>query len=161
MLLRKRAWDIMNEDFSTIEDSASLAEAIRALRDSMKEAPDNHVVVVKKKNGSLRGVVSIWTMLKAVEEIVLKDEDLSLTEEADWDRAFKRAGTACCSTALDEHIEEDVAILKPTDPMLVVLEIFRKKKRSWALVQEGGNIIGVVLLSDVYREITRDLVQQF
>ncbi len=45
--------------------------------------------------------------------------------------------------------------------MLVVLEIFRKKKRTWALVQEGGNIIGVVLLSDAYREVTRDLVQQF
>ncbi|NDV21153.1 CBS domain-containing protein [Desulfovibrio sp. JC022] len=161
MLLRKRAWDIMNEEFSTIDESASLSEAVRSLRDSMKEAPDNHIVVVKKKNGSLRGVVSIWTMLKAVEDLVLKDEDLSLSEEADWDRAFKRAGTACCSAALDGHIEEDVAILKPTDPMLVVLEIFRKKKRTWALVQEGGNIIGVVLLSDVYREVTRDLVQQF
>ncbi|MFW5501090.1 MULTISPECIES: CBS domain-containing protein [unclassified Maridesulfovibrio] len=161
MLLRKRAWDIMNEEFSTIEDSASLAEAVRTLRDSMKETPDNHIVVVKKKNGSLRGVVSIWTLLKAVEDMVLKDEDLTLTEEADWDRAFKRAGTACCSASLDDHIEEDVVILKPTDPMLVVLEIFRKKKRTWALVQEGGNIIGVVLLSDAYREVTRDLVQQF
>ena len=161
MLLRKRAWDIMNEEFSTIEDSASLAEAVRSLRDSMKEAPDNHIVVVKKKNGSLRGVVSIWTLLKAVEDLVLKDEDLTLTEDADWDRAFRRAGTACCSTGLDDHIEEDVVILKPTDPMLVVLEIFRKKKKTWALVQEGGNIIGVVLLSDVYREVIRDLVQQF
>ncbi len=151
----------MNEEFSTIEDSASLAEAVRSLRDSMKESPDNHIVVVKKKNGSLRGVVSIWTLLKAVEDLVLKDEDLTLTEEADWDRAFKRAGTACCSASLDDHIEEDVVILKPTDPMLVVLEIFRKKKRTWALVQEGGNIIGVVLLSEVYREVTRDLVQQF
>lgn len=56
MLLRKRAWDIMNEDFSTIEDSASLAEAVRTLRDSMKETPDNHVVVVKKKNGSSAGL---------------------------------------------------------------------------------------------------------
>ena len=84
MLLRKRAWDIMNEEFSTIDDSASLAEAVRTLRDSMKEMPDNHIVVVKKKNGSLRGVVSIWTLLKAVEDMVLKDEDLTLTEEADW-----------------------------------------------------------------------------
>jgi len=49
MLLRKRAWDIMNEEFSTIAESASLSEAVRSLRDSMKEAPDNHIVVVKKK----------------------------------------------------------------------------------------------------------------
>ncbi len=161
MLLRKRAWDMMREDFATIDESASLAEGIRTLRDSMKTAPDNSVVVVKKKNGSLRGVASIWTLLKAVEDQVLKDEDLSLTEETDWDRAFKRAGTACCSASLEDHIEEEVAILKPTDPMLVVLEIFRKKKRSWALVQEGGKIIGVVLLGDLYRELTRDLVTQF
>lgn len=151
----------MREDFTKIDDSASLAEGIRVLRDSMKETPDNNVVVVLKKNGALRGVISIWTMLKAVEDKVMRDEDLSLTEETDWDRAFKRAGTACSASSLDDHIEEDVAILKPTDPMLVVLEIFRKKKRSWALVQEGGKIIGVVLLSDVYREMTRDLVSQF
>ena len=161
MLLRKRAWDMMREEFTTIEESASLAEGIRVLRDSMKETPDNSVVVVLKKNGALRGVISIWTMLKAVEDQVLRDEDLSLTEETDWDRAFKRAGTSCCAASLDEHIEEDVAILKPTDPMLVVLEIFRKKKQSWALVQEGGKIIGVVQLSDLYRELTRDLVTQF
>ncbi|WP_027723205.1 CBS domain-containing protein [Maridesulfovibrio zosterae] len=161
MLLRKRAWDMMREEFATIDESASLAEGIRMLRDSMKNAPDNSIVVVKKKNGSLRGVASIWTMLKAVEDQVLKDDDLSLTEETDWDRAFKRAGTACCAASLEDHIEEDVAILKPTDPMLVVLEILRKRNRSWALVSEGGKIIGVVLLSDVYRELTRDLVTQF
>ncbi|WP_432737934.1 CBS domain-containing protein [Maridesulfovibrio sp. FT414] len=161
MLLRKRAWDMMREEFTTIDESASLAEGIRILRESMKKSPDNSVVVVLNKNGALRGVISIWTMLKAVEDQVLRDEELSLIEDADWDRAFKRAGTACCSETLDAHIEEDVAILKPTDPMLVVLEIFRKKKRSWALVQEGGKIIGVVLLSEVYRELTRDLVSQF
>jgi CBS domain containing-hemolysin-like protein len=161
MLLRKRAWDMMHEDFATIDESASLAEAIRLLRDSMKTAPDNNIVVVKKKNGSLKGVASIWTMLKAVEEKVLKDEDLRLDENTDWDRAFKRAGTACSHSSLDEHIETDIPILKPRDPMLVVLELFRKKHRSWALVQEGGSIIGVVLISDVYRELTRDLVTQF
>ncbi|MBI9109741.1 CBS domain-containing protein [Maridesulfovibrio ferrireducens] len=161
MLLRKRAWDMMREDFATIDESASLAETIRLLRDSMKTAPDNNIVVVKTKKGSLRGVASIWTMLKAVEDKVLKDEDLRLNEDTDWDRAFKRAGTACCHSTLDDHIETDIPILKPTDPMLVVLEIFRKKHRSWALVQEGGSIIGVVLISDVYRELTRDLVTQF
>lgn len=49
MLLRKRAWDMMREDFATIDESASLAEGIRTLRDSMKTAPDNSVVVVKRK----------------------------------------------------------------------------------------------------------------
>ncbi len=151
----------MHEDFVSIDESASLAEGITVLREGMKASPDNNVVVVLKKNGELRGVISVWSMFKAVEDLVLKDEDLNLTGETDWDRAFKRAGTASCSASLDEHIEEDVAIFKPTDPMLVVLEIFRKKKRSWALVQEGGKIIGVVLLSDVYRELSRDLITQF
>ena len=161
MLLRKRAWDMMHEDFSTIDESSSLAEAIKVLRESMKVTPENSIVVVKNKKGSLRGVASIWTMLKGVEEQVLRDEELTLTEEADWDMVLKKAGTTCCSIPLNQYIEKDVSILKPTDPILVVLEIFRKKKRSWALVQEGGKIIGVVLLSDVYREVTRELISQF
>lgn len=158
MLLRKRAWDMMHEDFATVDESASLAEAIRTLRESMKTIPQNSVVVVLKKNGSPRGILSVWELLKAVEDGVLKDEELRLTEETDWDQAFKRAGTLCAREALDKHIVDDFTVLKPTDPMLVVVELIRKGKQPWALVQEGGKVIGVVHLNDIYREMTRDLV---
>lgn len=158
MLLRKRAWDMMRDEFATVSESASLAEAIRALRESMKSSPENSIIVVLKKNGSPRGVISVWTLLKAIQDGVLKDEELSINENADWDQAFKRAGVLCANESLDKYIDENFTMFKPTDPMLVVLELIRKKKQPWALVQEGGKIIGVVIVSDIYQELTRDLV---
>ncbi|WP_027180320.1 CBS domain-containing protein [Maridesulfovibrio bastinii] len=158
MLLRKRAWDMMREEFATVSESASLAEAIRVLRESMKETPENSIIVVLKKNGNPRGVVSVWTLLKAIQDGVFKDEELSLTENVDWDEAFKRAGVLCADEPLEKYIDENFTMFRPTDPMLVVLELIRKKRQPWALVQEGGKVIGVVIVSDIYQELTRDLV---
>lgn len=158
MLLRKRAWDMMRDEFATVDESASLAEAIKTLRESMKESPENSIVVVLKKDGSPKGVVSVWTLFKAIQDGVLKDEELSFSENADWDEAFKRAALLCADEPLAKYVDENFTMFKPTDPMLVVLELIRKKRQPWAIVQEGGKVIGVVIASDIYQELTRDLV---
>ena len=162
MLLRKRAWDLMREEFPTVSEDATLAEAIRVLRHEMKESPENYIVVVKKKNGTIKGVVSIWDALKAVESSVLKDENLKMSEETDWDQAFARASKICTQTALnDDLLETDVPLLRPNDPLLIVLETLLAKHRSWAVVEEGGRVIGIVLAADVFRELSRDMVKAF
>ena len=48
MLLRKRAWDIMREDYASVREDASLSEAIRALGESRKKQPDNAFVFACK-----------------------------------------------------------------------------------------------------------------
>ncbi|MES9996062.1 CBS domain-containing protein [Desulfovibrio aminophilus] len=161
MLLRKRAWDMMREDFPSIREDDTLAEAIRALTAAMKESPENHTVVVLKKNGAFRGVTTIWNVLKTVQTTVLKDDALKNIEESDWDQTFARACTVCTQTGLEAHLETDVAMLKPGDALLTVLDKFLAKKRGYAVVEEGDRVIGIVYAGDLFREIARDMVRAF
>ncbi len=161
MMLRKRAWDMMRDEFASVQEDASLAEAVRVMRDSMQEHSENYAVVVKNKAGKFVGVVSIRSILTAVKQSVLKDENLKQVGETDWDQAFRDACLICTQTRLDEFIERDVPVLKPNDAALVVLDRFLKRKCHWAIVAEGGKVMGVVYISDLYREMTRDMVQIF
>ena len=165
MLFRKRAWDLMREDFASVDESASLAEAVRVLRESQEKTPENNVVLVLGREGSrtgvLKGAVSIWTVLAALDENVLRDHELKVAEESDFDKAFARASAACTHVALSGHMEPDVPMLKPTDPLPVVLELFLRKKRGWAVVAENGKVLGVVLVADLYRTLSNDMVNAF
>ena len=58
-------------------------------------------------------------------------------------------------------MEPEVPTLKPTDPLPVVLELFLRKKRGWAVVAENGKVLGVVLVADVYRALSDDMVAAF
>ena len=161
MLLRKRAWDMMREEFATVDQDGSLADVITAVRESMKESPENHAVVVLGRNKKFKGIISIWSVLKAVEGTVLKDENLKLSEDTDWDKAFARACKICTSTDLEDHLELNVPRVKPNDPLLMVLETFLKSKTSWAVVEEGSRVIGMLYVGDVYRDLSRDMVKAF
>jgi CBS domain-containing protein len=162
MLFRKRAWDMMREEFAWVDESASLAEVVRALRASQKVNPENNVVLVLGKSGGetrkLKGAVSVWKVLEAMDECVLRDPELRVARESDFDKTFARACAVCTHTSLARHLEPDVPMLKPGDPLPVVLELFLRKKRGWAVVEENGKVLGVVLVADVYREISQDMV---
>lgn len=164
MLFRKRAWDLMREDFSSVDESASLAEVVRVMRESQRTTPQNNVVLVMgQAEGKrvLKGAVSIWNVMKAVDECVLRDPALKIAKESDFDKTFARASAACVHTELSTHLEPDVPTLKPSDPLPVVLDLFMRKRRGWAVVEENGKVLGVVLVSDLYREITDDMVKSF
>jgi len=161
MMLRKRAWDMMRDDFPVIQDDASLAEAIRIMREAMIDAPDSQVVVVQNKGGKLVGAINLWQLFYAVKQSVLKDENLKSDGEVDWDQQFANACLICTQMRLEEHIIKDPPTLKPNEPILLVIETFLKTRRDWALVVEGDKVMGVVYVTDVYREMTRDMVTYF
>jgi CBS domain-containing protein len=165
MLFRKRAWDLMREEFAWVDESASLAEVVRALRESQKANPENNVVLVLAKSGTesrkLKGAVSVWKVLEAVDECVLRDPELKVARESDFDKTFARASAVCIHTSLSGYMEADVPVLKPSDPLPVVLELFLRKRRGWAVVEENGKVLGVVLVADVYREVSADMVGAF
>lgn len=161
MMLRKRAWDMMRDDFPTVQEDASLAEAIRVMRESMKEAPDSQVLIVTNKAGKLVGAINLWKLFKAVKSSVLKDENLKQDGKVDWDQQFANACLICTQLRLHDHLIKSPPILKPNEPILLVLDTFLKSRRDWALVMEGERVMGVVYVTDVYREMTRDMVQIF
>lgn len=157
MLLRQRAWDMMREEFPKVEDSVTLAEASRTLREFMREHQEVHFITVTGKRGKFKGVVSIWTILKAVENCVLKDDSLKLTDDPGWDSAFARSCAICTQVDLGQYLNKDVPVFKPNDPLLVVLETFLQKKSGYGIVEEGEAIIGILLVSDLYRELDRTI----
>jgi CBS domain-containing protein len=161
MLFRKRAWDLMREDFATVKEGASLAEAVRALRESQKKSPENNVVLVLGPGGALKGAVSVWNILAALDECVLRDPELKIVRESDFDKTFARASAVCSHTALEGHMEADAPMLKPNDPLPVVLELFLRKRRGWAVVEENGKVLGVVLVTDLYRGVSEDMAKAF
>ena len=161
MMLRKRAWDMMRDEFPIVQEDASLAEAIRVMREAMSEAPDSQVVVVQNKGGKLVGTINIWKLFKAVKQSVLKDENLKADGSVDWDQQFTNACLICTQERLENSLITDPPMLKPNDPILVVLDVFLKSRRDWALVVEADKVMGVVYVTDVYREMTRDMVQIF
>jgi Mg/Co/Ni transporter MgtE len=153
----------MRDEFATVDESASLAEAVRALRESQKKSPENNIVLVTGKSGNkegvLKGVVSVWTVLAALDEKVLRDPELKVAREGDFDKAFARASAVCTHTSLATHMEPDVPTLKPNDPMPVVLELFLRRKRGWAVVQENNKVLGVILVADLYKELSGDITK--
>ena len=165
MLFRKRAWDLMRDDFAWIDESASLAQAVDALRESQKKTPASNVVLVLGKTGSkegvLKGAVTVWNVLAALDECVLRDPELKLVQEGDFDKAFARASAVCTHTSLSGHMEPDVLTLKPNDPLPVVLERMLSRRRGWAVVEENGKVLGVILVADLYRELTSDMLAAF
>ncbi|NJB67423.1 putative transcriptional regulator [Desulfobaculum xiamenense] len=160
MLMRKRAWDILRDDFTRVEEGASLFEVMRLMREAVKKDSDNHVALVFAKDGSFLGVITMWDILKSLEGCVFRQDDLARFDEADWDQAFGRACRSCCDLNIDAIVQkkDDMPEVQPNDPMIIVLEAFMDHRRGWAVVREGGKVLGVIFKGDVFREISRDVL---
>lgn len=153
MLLRKRVWDIMREEFACVKEDASLAEAIAALRDIRAKQSDAACILVFAGGGQLLGVLSIWSLLQGIGPCLLKGASLS-GSDVDWDNAFSQACRSCAQVRITDCLRQDVPVLKPTDPVARILEVFMDYHRDLAVVEEGGRIIGVVTIADVFHELT-------
>lgn len=152
MLLRKRVWDIMREDYAFVREDASLSEAIAALSSSRAKQPDSAFVLVFGKNDKFLGVLSMWNLLQGIGPCLLKSSVLD-GGEVDWDRAFGKACRSCAQVRITDCLQHDIPVLKPTDPLARVLEVFLDYRRGRAVVEEGGKIIGVVTLAELFQEI--------
>jgi CBS domain-containing protein len=157
MLLRKRAWDIMREEYASVREDASLSEAIRALSESRKKQPDNAFVLVFAKNDHFLGILSMWNLIQGMGPCLLKGSALE-GSDVDWDKAFGLACRNCAQVRIADCLQTDVPLLKPNDPLARVLEVFLDYRRGRAVVEEGGRIIGVVTLADLFTEIGDSLV---
>lgn len=157
MLLRKRVWDIMREDFAFVREDASLSEAIGVLRAIRAKQADMSFVLVFSKSEKFLGVVSMWNLIQGMGPCLLKGSVLE-DNEVDWDSTFTRACRSCAQVRIADCLQHDIPTLKPNDPLARVLEVFLDYRRGRAVVEEGGKIIGVVTLADLFKEISDSLV---
>ncbi|KUJ96094.1 MAG: hypothetical protein PWR24_1258 [Desulfonauticus sp.] len=156
MLLRKRVWDIMRDDFPFVEEDASLTQVIKTLKEYNEKYPELNCVLVFSKEKKFLGVISMWNILQALGPCLLQESSL-WDEDVNWDKAFTRACRICSQVGIKDIIQQDVPRLKPKDPLAKVMETFVDYRRGRAVVEEGDKVIGFVLLSDLYKEIARDV----
>ncbi|BBD08560.1 HPP family protein [Desulfovibrio ferrophilus] len=160
MLMRKRAWDIMRDDYTRVEAGSGLVSLIQVLKDAVSEDADNHIAVVVDETGKYKGVITMWNVMRKLEQCVFSEDMLLKYSDGDWDRAFTRACKACSDKGVDDLLEDNVPSVQPNDPLVVVVESFLKHRRGWALVREGGKVLGVVFKSDIFKEVSRDVLAQ-
>lgn len=160
MLMRKRAWDIMRDDFTTVGEGTGLMEIIRALRQGIELDSDNHIAVVLDAQGEYRGVLTMWKVMEKLEQCVFGDETLMNLKDQDWDKAFAVACRSCAARGIGDLLEAKVPVVLPNDPLITVVEEFLRHQRGWSLVKDGDIVLGVVFKSDIFREVSRDVLAQ-
>lgn len=161
MLMRKRAWDLMRDDFTRVEEGTGLVDLIRCLHDAVVEDRGNRVAVVYDQEGRPKGVVSMWNVMRRLEKCVFSEEVMLAQDDGDWDRAFARACRACADKGLEGLLEADPPTVQPNDPLVLVVETFLKHRCSWVLVREADQILGVIYKTDVFLEVSRDVLEHF
>jgi CBS domain-containing protein len=162
MLMRKRVWDIMRTDFVSVSEDSGLVQVIKVLNLGIKARPENNYVLVfsdgpeqGQDQGEFRGLVTMWNILQAMGPCLLKN--ISLRGEVDWDDAFQGALRTCSQVGIRDVLQRDVPRVKPTDPLARIMEIFLDYRRGRAIVEDGGRVMGVVLLHDLYLEMASDV----
>jgi CBS domain. len=105
MLLRKRVWDIMREDFAFVREDSSLADAITALRAIRVKQPDMSFVLVFSKSEKFLGILSMWNLIQGMGPCLLKGSVLEATRltgtaplQAPAAAALRSASSIACST---------------------------------------------------------------
>lgn len=164
MLLRKRAWDIVREEFPKLREDDSLAEAMRKLSSCV--GPDGGggagclCALVYDERDMLRGALSVWDTVRFMEDSLLRSGSLRGIEEDGFDRIYRNACKVAGSTKVRDVMDRDMTQVAPDDPLLVVLESFVKKGRSYAVVTEAGKVLGVIMINDVFREISGEIISR-
>ncbi|MFP4316482.1 MAG: HPP family protein [Desulfovibrionales bacterium] len=155
MLMRKRAWDIMRDDFLRVDEDAELVDVVKTINRGIAKDPINNFVLVFSRDNEFRGVITMWNVLQALGPCLL--QQIPLTGTVDWDETFEEALRTCSSVDIKKIMQRDLPSLKPTEPLARIMEIFLDYRRGRAIVEEGGKVMGVVLLYDICREIGAEM----
>ncbi len=158
MLLRTRAWDIVREDFPTLRESSSLSDAMRELN----RVSDSGCLcaLVLEDSGRLKGAVSMWDTVRFMEDNLLRGTSLRGLDENRFEQMYLNACKVAGSTSVKEVMDADMTVVAPDEPLLSVLEEFVKKGRSYAVVKEGARVLGVIMIADIFKEISGQIISR-
>lgn len=158
MLLRKRAWDIAREDFPVLKEADTLAEAMRILRKAVNDGC--LCALVFDGNKRFKGAVSVWDTMRFMEDTLMHGDALRGIDENRFEQMFRNACKVAGSTTVKDVMDKDVTVVKPDEPLVLVLEDLVKKGRSYAVIKEGPRVIGVTMINDIYKEISDEIISR-
>jgi CBS domain-containing protein len=145
----------MRTDFVSVRASESLRDAAVTLRKAMKDQPNRACAVALSDEGEFMGVVTAWWALLYMGKSALK-ESLKPKEGREFEDKFKVACRKRFSERVGDALEKDVPVVKPQDPLVVVLLAMLESRRRWAVVMEGGKVLGVIAAEDLFMQMEWD-----
>ncbi|MDR2504132.1 MAG: CBS domain-containing protein [Deltaproteobacteria bacterium] len=153
MLMRKRAWDMAREDYARVEGDASLVEVMRKLSECVKSG-NGCLCVLVFEGTELLGAVSIWDTIRFMNSTI---RQIGLSrEEREWD--FENLFHAVCALGAAAHVTDVMdtgyTILAPDMPIPEIMAKLVKNGRSYAVVMEGTRTLGVIMIQDIFVELT-------
>ncbi len=147
MLLRKRAWDIVREEFPKLREDDSLAEAMRKLSSCVGPGGGGGAgclcALVYDERDMLRGALSVWDTVRFMEDSLLRSGSLRGIEEDGFDRIYRNACKVAGSTKVRDVMDRDMT-----------------QVGSYAVVTEAGKVLGVIMINDVFREISGEIISR-
>jgi CBS domain-containing protein len=155
-MLRERAWDVMRPDVLALREDMSLGEAATALRRALRLGPDQGCAVILSKDGEYLGVLTAWGLLMHLEECALEDSLLT-SAGSDFEDTFRQLCRKCFSRPVGEVARLDAPVVKPAEPLFLVLRALLGAKQRFAVVKEGDKVLGVIAAEDLFRELELDL----
>ncbi|WP_045215247.1 CBS domain-containing protein [Desulfonatronovibrio magnus] len=152
MLYRKRAWDIMHDDFPKVDEEVSIKDVILKIQESRKVYPGNNSAVVLSKAGKLSGIITTWDIVKKMGPELLKNAS-KVKDTENYEKAFKLSCELGAQADIRKVYQKEAARIRPNDTLARVLEAFLDYRQDIAVVEEGDKVMGAIMLDDVYREI--------
>ncbi|MFI3271170.1 MAG: CBS domain-containing protein [Pseudomonadota bacterium] len=158
MLLRKRAWDIVREEYPTLQENDSLSVAVRKLNSCVGHACGCLCALVFDDEGHLKGSISIWDTMRFMEDKLTQRSAMRGGEDG-YDRVFHNACKLAGSTKVRDLMDREMTTLSPDDSLITILDKVVKKGRSYAVVKDASKVIGVIMISDIFNEISTDMLR--
>ncbi len=156
-MLRKRAFDVMRTDYVAIGPGDTLDQAAGKLFSHLAASPDMDAVLVAGEEG-LVGAVDAFDILAALADCAV-DDGLRLSLGAsDFEAVFARECRACLERPAVDMLRAaaaEVPSVEPRDALALVLDSMREADSRFAVVVDGGRVLGLVWARDVLAELIR------
>lgn len=154
-MLRKRAFDALRTDILTVDAAEQLETVAGKLDTHLEDSPDMDAVVVTRQ-GRYYGIVSLRTLLTDLNECA---QDASLRTSLgpdDFETLYRDACRRCMRRRVAEAVRSDIPQVAPSEPLHLVLDAMIRADSRFAVVLEGEVLLGLVPLSDIFREMRRE-----
>lgn len=159
MLMRKRAWDLMREEYPSITTKQQLADAMSALHEFQKAQPQCIAVAVVDDEGRPKGMITMRGVLDYIRGSLKSRDVLREIENGGFDQLITQSCQMFGSTPITGIMEETVLKVSPEDSLLSLVDKFLKNRKEAALVVDGDKVLGMILLADVYREVSKSVAE--
>lgn len=150
MLVRKRAFDVMREDFAVVGADEPLSRVVELLT-----APGGPGEVVVVDEGGYVGVLTERELLSRLGSAVLGPSLGTSLGSGDMEEVFGRACGAFLSGPAGEAADRGAPVVAPGQALFLVVDDMLRSGSDRVVVRQGEALLGVIGAADIIRAVGR------